>query len=335
MSTPTSRGRHAFRAHVPRRRRGRAAQLFILLGLFWGTGVAIAAGGGARIGAFANLEPGGRGTALAGALGPIADDPSALHWNPAGLLDVAATGIEVTYADLFGLGLARHTCVFAAFPRMRRQARWEDGSVDTAPGRPKTSWGLGLQTTSVDLDPETYGEYDLALALAKRGTWDLAFAFVGHYLMVRSDLDATEASGYAFDLALARDVTRQVQASLVLRSLLSSLRWKDSDAEKLVRRVHLGVGWQPHPSLRVPAEILFELDGPRVEQLAAGAEWLPLGEVLALRGGLRWRDDGYESVLLPAAGAGLKWKHIAFDYGLALGRYELDATHRLGLRVRF
>lgn len=297
---------------------------------------AAADGGGAAVtGAFANLEPGGRGAALAGALGPVVDDPSAIHWNPARLLELSGSGMEITYADLFGLGLVHHTGVFLAWPRHKRTLSWDAGNVVAEISAPTLAWGLALQSTIVDLEPESYSEYDLAFAFAKRGSWEIAYSAVIHGLFVRSDLEETKATGFSLDLALARALGQGFEASLVLRALLSSLNWEGSENENLTPRVQAGLSWTLHPNLRIPVEATWDFKMQSFLQLAAGAEWLPVGKTLALRGGMRWRDDGDKAEIFPGAGLGLAWKQIVFDYGMAIGREELGETHRLSLRYEF
>jgi hypothetical protein len=290
---------------------------------------------GALTGAFANLEPGGRGAALAGALGPIVDSPVALHWNPAQLVAVERPTIEVTYADLFGLGLVRHTGAFLTLPGFKPALSWKAGNLAAPAAPPISAWGLGVQSTWVDLDPDAYIEYDLALGYARRSGWGFTCAVASHLLFVRSDVEEVSASGFAFDLALARPVLPGLTGSLVLRSLFSSLSWEGADKETLTPRAHLGASWQILPTLAVPCEVIWDLEGTRLTQAAGGAEWYPTGAALVLRGGLRWRDDGSEAEILPAAGLGLAWRQIVFDYGLALGREGLGDTHRFDLRYRF
>jgi hypothetical protein len=292
-------------------------------------------GGQALSGAFAAPEPGGRAAALGGAGGPGVVDPAAIYWNPARLLENEQPGASVTYADLYGLGLVTHTGVFVALPQRPRHLSWSHGTLAGHPQEVASAWGFAIQATNVDLDPESYGEYDIALAHARRGLWGTGWAAVGHLLLVRSDLENVSATGYALDLALARPIVRSLDGSLVLRSLLSSLSWKATSSETMSRRVEAGLAWHPVAGLEIPVAGTWDLEIGGVIQAAGGIEWRPLGRTLALRGGLRWRDDGDESEIRPAGGIGLEWMKIAFDYGLAIGREELGDTHRLGLSYRF
>jgi hypothetical protein len=292
-------------------------------------------GGSALTGAFADPEPGGRAAGLAGALAPIVDDPSALHWNPARLLHVAGSGIMATYADLFGLGLVRQGSLFLAYPRFERVVTWKDGQVRNRPGKVTTVYGLGIQSTTVDLDPESYSEHDLSLGLARRGYLGLEYGFVGHALFVRSDLTEVRASGYALDVALSRPITARINGSLVLRSLLSSLSWDGGTSERLCPRAQVGISGALLDGLRIPVVATYDFDRQSLIQVSGGAEWFIAAGALALRAGLRWRDDGAEAELHGAVGAGLCWKDIVFDYGLATGREALGDTHRLSLRFQF
>lgn len=300
------------------------------------TAAATTAGGGSGLtGAFADLEPGGRAAALGGALGPLADDPSAIHYNPAQLLSLRNSGLAVTYADLYGLNLVHHTGVFLAFPRFAREASWTGGRVCEVEGPPSSVYGIAVQSTQIDLEPESYGEYDIALAVARAGKWGMRYGVAGHVLIVRSDLDDTDASGFSFDLGLAREITPQLQASLMLRSFWSALKWEDKDEETLVPRAQLGLAWRPTEALQIPAELVYDPERSHLQRMAGGVEWSPLGPALALRAGLRWIDDGDSSEILPAAGVGLQWHGVYFDYGMAFGRDELGDTHRFSLRYQF
>ncbi len=292
-------------------------------------------GGWALSGAFAAPEPGGRAAALGDAGGPGAADPAAIYWNAARLLENDRTGAAVTYADLYGLGLVSQTGVFVALPQRPRRLSWSDGRLQGELERPASAWGFAILATSVDLDRDAYAEYDLAVAHARRGPWDTGWAVTGHLLLVRSDLESVGASGYALDFALARPVARNLEASLVLRSLLSSLSWEGSGRETLTPRAEAGLCWRPLAGLAVPVVGAYDLDVDAWVQASGGVEWRPLGHTLALRGGLRWRDDGAEAQTLPAAGIGFEWMRITFDYGLAIGRDELGDTHRLGLGCQF
>lgn len=240
-----------------------------------------------------------------------------------------------TYADLYGLDLVHHTAVFVALPRYSRDVSWEGGAVADQRGRVTTTYGFGVQATQVDLMPESYGEYDLAFALARRGRWDFRYALAVHYLVMRSDLDEIGGSGWAFDLALAREVTAALDASVMLRSLWSSLKWDTGDDETLVPRAQFGLGWRPLAGVRVPVEVVYDLERSHLQRVSGGIEWRPVGPALALRAGLRHTDDGETTETLPSGGLGLAWRQVAFDYGTAIGRDELGDTHRFSLGYQF
>lgn len=314
----------------------RAAALLTVALLAAGAGPAWAADGGQAIsGAFAAPEPGGRAAALGGAGGPGAADPTATYWNAAGLLENIQSGATVTYADLYGLGLVSQTGVFVVLPQRPRRLTWSDGQLQGELEETTSAWGFAIQATNIDLDRDSYAEYDLGIAHARRGFWGTGWAVTGHLLVVRSDLAEVSATGYALDFALARPVVHSLEASLVLRSLLSSLSWEDSERETLTPRAEAGLCWRPRGALTIPVAGTYDLDVDALIQVSGGVEWRPLGRTLALRGGLRWRDDGNETKTHAAGGIGLEWMRIAFDYGLAIGREELGDTHRLGLSYQF
>jgi len=316
-----------------------AGSMLLALLLLLGAAATARAGDGnwAVTGAFADLEPGGRGTALGGALAPLVDDPTAVHWNPARLIAVRNRGLTATHADLFSLDLVHHAALFCAFPRGRHEVGWQEGRIQRRKGDVGSCFGFGLQATWVDLDPEpeAYAEYDLSLAYAARGWGGLAYGLAAHGLLVRSDLDGVGARGFSFDFALSRSLRPCLDASLVLRSLFSSLSWDQSSQDQLRPAAEAGLALRPHRTLAVPLTVSYDLEAAALYEAACGAEWRAIGRTLVLRGGLRWRDDGDEATLQSSAGAGLHWNEIGFDYGLAMGREELGETHRLSLHVTF
>lgn len=295
----------------------------------------VTAEAGPRTGAFADAEPGGRGAALGGAIIAVVDDPSALHWNPARLLAVDRPGMLVAYADLFGLGLVRQAALFLAYPLTPREVSWQTGSIREHPGETTMAYGFGLQSTIVDLDPELYTEYDIAVGFGRRGWEGLAYGVAGHLLLVDSELESVGATGFALDLALSRSLHERIDGSLVLRSLFSSLSWEGETSETLCPRAHLGFCGRLRDNWRIPVATIYDLERAELAQLSGGVEWQPAGPALTLRAGLRWRDDGTDAALRAAAGMGLRWRDVGFDYGLATGREELGDTHRLSLQLRF
>lgn len=322
-----------------RRRRTLRVAMLILCGLLAATGATPCAvagtGGGAIAGAFVDLEPGGRGAALAGALAPIVDDATALHWNPARLLALGDRAAAISYADLYGLGLVHHTALQVAWPRFGRSLSWEADRIVSRRTDVASAWGFGVQTTRVDLDPESYGEYDLTLAHARRGPWGLNWALAAHVLWVDADLEEVGASGYRLDLAFTRSLPFELTGALVVRSVLSRLSWDNERNETLPPVADVGCAAAPWQTLQVPLVMRFDLETSRLEHISLGAEWQPAGEALTLRGGLRSRDDGDETQLRASLGAGFAWRDVALDYGLAFDREELGETHRFGLHVRF
>jgi hypothetical protein len=332
-----SRGSCGTAAGRARRSRfGFAAIGVVLVACAPALGIAQTATGGWGVtGAFGDMGAGARGAALAGALAPLVDDATAVYWNAARLPDLSGPAIAVDYADLFGLGLVRHTSVFVAWPRGERSLAWEQGRIRAVREHAASAFGLGVSAARVDLDPEFYADYDVALAYARRGPWSVRWGLTGHALFVRSDLDGVGASGFAGDLALARRVGARVEAALVLHAIFSRIDWDNGVRESRRPTARLACAATLRPGLRVPLAALWDLDTGKWVESAAGAEWAVHGETLTLRAGARLRDDGDATRLLAAFGAGLRWEELGFDYALALEREELGSTHRFCVNYRF
>ncbi len=299
--------------------------------LFAATACRAGEGGAATTGAFADLEPGGRGTALAGAYAALVDEAAAVHWNPARLLFASRPAISTTYADLFGLGLVRHVAAFVVLPLRAHPVTWEEGALHRRLGDVQAAVGIGVQSTQVDLDPETYAEYDLALAYARRGWGALDWGATAHLLLAHSDLSEVSASGAACDLALGHAIGSHLYGTCVLHSLFSSVGWQGGTQVSLRPTAVAGVNARVRSDLDFPVALTYDIERAALSQAALGAEWRLVGGALSLRAGMRWRDDGAAAEWRGAAGLGLHWKEVSFDYGLAVGPDELGDTHRFGL----
>ncbi len=295
---------------------------------------------GAIVASFADLEPGGRGAGLAGAFSPVVNDASALYWNPARLIEVRQGSLSATYADLFSLDLVHNTSVFVAFPVYSPHPSWSDGEIREEGIKPFMTWGVGLVSTSVDLDPENYHENDIAFGFGRQGRFGFSYGLVAHYLTVGSDVQQTEddklkASGYSLDLAISRSLHPTLSLSVVLKSLTSSLSHDNASKETLVPRAICGFNWSPAGNLNIPVALVYNMESNLLRQFSGGVEWSPAGDIFTVRGGLRWRDGGKESEIFPGAGLSFHLNPVTFDYGFAAGREELGDTHRLGLGLLF
>jgi len=271
---------------------------------------------------------GERALALGGTYVAVADDPTAVIWNPAGLATLDRTAFYASSTNLIGLGFSERLGV-AALPS------WKLGTI-----------GLSFRHFGVDGieqrdDRGTLGDPDLSdseneimLGYGRSfGTaWQLGIAakyqqqdFAG-YNDGALGLDAGLLFQPLRAMGLTSALARNLNLGLAVRNVLEPTMRLDSDSVADPTGVRCGTALTT--VLGKNASLLLTADLDKTSgmdnRLHAGAE-LTLLNTLALRCGT---GDG-----MFTAGAGLRYDGLKFDYA-----YEdniLGDVHRFGLGMAF
>lgn len=286
-------------------------------------------------GAFPELEPSARTTALGGAWSVLSSGGEALYANPAGLLDLARPEFTASYCDLYGLGALRHSAAQLAWPRLGRHIEWEKGEIRNVSNAPpaRSAFGFGLTRLGAEFDSdETYDETQAALGFA--WTAPLHFRFGGTYrfLSASSSYENYGASGHALDLGFRRELAG-LEFGGFARNLVSHVNWDRGRDEELEPRLHLGVARRLWQRRLVPAvEVAFRGADAELETVGGAVVATPV-PALALIGGARRREDANGSQFEWSAGCGLHAGALSADYGLRSHHESLGDTHRFSLRV--
>lgn len=152
---------------------------------------------GVSSGTFLNLPVGARAVGMGGNFVGVADDPSAMYWNPAGIMQ--SEGASIGYS--FGLMFAgmQHHFVGASFPV---------GGKFKA-GVSAISYGSDdIEVTTMFEQEGTGGTYsarDLAMGVSFAGQLTDQFAFGVTGKLISLTLADQSASGVAFDVATLYD----------------------------------------------------------------------------------------------------------------------------------
>ena len=153
-------------------------------------------------GEFLNLGVGARAQGLGGAYGPLADDASAIYWNPAGLSGLVRPEVMFCHTQLFG-GLANHDFLGLAWPLSKRLSLglgWIRLGVDNIP---RFSYDVGTVSTGSFGDNEN-AVYLSAAFQRETAPWGkpLKLSAGGSVKIISNKLDDRQASGLGLDFGL-------------------------------------------------------------------------------------------------------------------------------------
>lgn len=271
---------------------------------------------------------GERALGLGGAYGAVADDATALFWNPAGLARSARVALQASHSDLIGLGFYE-----------------QQGSL-VLPGWRLGTFAIGLRRFGVDgiegrddqgtltADDLQDAESELSLGFG-RGlgkAWCLGAAFK----LQDQELAGASGSGMGLDLGIqcrplraagaTSALARGLSLGITLRNVIEpTIRLIDEDVpDPTSVRYAAAVGLPLGSATRLLVAADLVRTRGMDSRLHAGAE-LVLLDLLALRVGSNDR--------VLAAGAGLRWHSLAVDY--AFEDNVLEAVHRFGLGLAF
>jgi len=306
---------------------------------------AYAGGPGTSAASFLSLGFGARPLALGESFVAVADDASALHYNPAGLA--------------FGPGLAsrqspRRYEMLASHAMHVQDIRLSQFGFLARP------WGFSATHLSLDgierrtsetAQPEgSFGASDLLVGVSYgRRLTDLGLGLGVSGKYIKQTIGEFSASAYALDLgALYRLRSAPVSLGASLVNLGTKVRFVEQ-GYPLPLTVRLGAAYGMTP--KFPHALSLQLDMPRdnTPNLRLGLEYLGFGP-FALRAGYRTTSSSQRAAALGKAlgssapglsefygmfmGAGFRSKFGSMDYTL-LPYGELGNAHRFSFTVRF
>jgi len=274
----------------------------LTMGLLLVLSVATLADGIGAFSAFRN-GIGARALAMGGAFVAVADDATAVCWNPAGLAQLGDTRLAGMSTDLFGLGIThQYVGAVTSFANLGIGLGWEraaiDGQVVDGTG------GLGASFT--------WTEQAIVGSLAT-SVMDIAMAGANvKYYMADSGL-GDSASGFGFDLGLLVSLGDMFVIGVNAMDLAgSSLEW-DSGATDVVSGVYkAGLAMKLAEDMLVLAADV-DFDGSSLGDTHVGVEFNVIDE-LALRGGVVLTDDFQEYYFTVGAGINVAGLYVDAAY---------------------
>jgi len=280
---------------------------------------------GGQAGAFLRIPVGVRAVGLGNSFTAVADDISALYWNPGGLFQLKS----VTVGGMYSL---------------MSQDRIHNYISLIIPVKSVGTFALsGIQFGISDIDgwdeygnfTEKYDDSESAISLGFGkciGEW-FGLGFVIKYLS--HSLYHEKATGFGYDagiltnISLNSDILKSVHLGFMAQDIGSSIEWDTelSTKEKIPFTMRIGCALD-FKIKDEPLLITFDVSQTTNEEMLfhAGIEtWL--FNLLALRCGLNDEDVNF--------GASFRIKGFQIDYAYCPDILVSDATNRFGVQISF
>ncbi|MFH1619843.1 MAG: PorV/PorQ family protein [bacterium] len=295
---------------------------------------------------FLKIGVGARAVAMGGAFTAVADDPSALYWNPAGLVNNKDRSLSFSHNNYFQ-GLNQE---FLSYILPGKQI----GFLKNRAGFSGV-WGVGLNyfTTPKDIErrsglyendpiypissPEgTFRAYDTAFHLGYGHPVTPSLNVGSAVKFIKQTIDNTSGSTFALDLGALYDFTladRFFTAGLAVQNIGPGVKF-------ISKRFALPLNFKAGISHRLTysgALVSFDFNKPidNYPFFILGTDY-PLTGRLALRTGYRYRlyDNELGGWSGFSAGMGLLFSRFSFDYAFTpFG--DLGNSHRFSVAFRF
>ncbi|MBI5867741.1 MAG: PorV/PorQ family protein [candidate division Zixibacteria bacterium] len=269
-------------------------------------------------GNFLRFGVGARPLGMGNSFVAIADDATAVYWNPAGLVSGNIAEFFVSYANRFGVGI-RDVSLGFTLPTERRYrlgAAFVRTSVDgitrssraDADGRPIVEGSFG--------DSENAFILAMGYRLHRMISMGLATKFLLH------QLDTWSANGLGFDLGFMFTPVDAISLGLNVQNLNNPrMRWNtlERSYDNISTNVKAGCAVRLF-SRRLTVSLDADDSDVGGRVFHGGAEFHPTSYV-GVRGGLSGHD--------PTIGASLSWRRLRLDY--TFQAHELGDTYLISI----
>jgi len=319
-----------------------------LLSLLFLASSGFASGGGSSGAEFLRVAQGARPAALGENFTGLADDVTAVAWNPAGLARLK--GVELSAMHLNYLGDASHEFLAAGMPAGGWGAFALSGTYVSMKPFDYTQPGSGLPAGSASdllaalswgasagpLVPEEPWYRDLYVG----ATAKFIRRSLGGYTDAAGNPKTYAATAGALDLGALYQWRRDLTAGLAVQNLGTGISFLGDEKDPLPLAARLGVAWTvaEGPWLNAVAladAVMPSSGGGTLDQGVWGGAGLELriADVLSLRAGARQGADGFRAV----GGAGVSFAGVSLDLAyIPLGELGTGGTQgiRMGLTAK-
>ncbi|MHB9155380.1 MAG: PorV/PorQ family protein [Endomicrobiales bacterium] len=305
----------------------------------WSLNLGFAREDGGVPGAFLSFGAGARSLAMGKTFVGVADDASAVYWNPAGLTQLKTQDITALYASLYD----ETAYSFISYARPVAGS----GAIGIAVVN-LNSGGFQLRDEfNYDTGIASLNETAAIISYAKTLWYGSTAKGDGGRLSaginlkaVNQNIDSTGDTGYGMDLGLfwshcaaeseCGSILAPLSIGLSLQNVIAPSLKLRNEADTYPLGVTLGFGYRFFEEKLLLALDINQISGRQLK-MHLGGEYV-LNKLIAFRVGL----DETELT----SGLGFKWNNYSLDYAFAYhdawsANENLGISHRFGLTIKF
>lgn len=273
------------------------------------------------------IGAGSRALGMGRAYVSIADDASALYWNPAALRNVQQAQFQAMYLSLFG-DFADADYIYGGFAYPTLGA----GTFGAAFLRVGSTFD-GYDENSVPTGESGYSESELIVSYAfeAESKWLLGSLSTGASVKVdRINVDPFSSTGPGADLGFLwhPSFAHRFSLGVNFQNIVGADQKLDQATESTDRTILLGAGWDQVFSNGMAMRLTAQVDMPeRADATTQFGGEFSFAKYLAVRAGY---DDGFVSF-----GLGVFVSDFSFDYAMITREDEAGNAHPVTFTARF
>lgn len=270
-----------------------------------------AAGSGTTAASFLKIGVGARAAAMGDAFTALADDPTALYWNPAGLIKLKERQLSATYNVWFAEINQGYVSIGFPLSRGVLGSAINYVSMGNIEGRDEAGNPTG-----------SFGASDFSLCLGYANRFSDKFIFGLSGGMVQDTIAGDTKSAFLVSSGGLFEVSESLTLGVVLQNIGTKL---GSDPLPFIMKGGLAFRRR---ALTLAMDIVKPADNKIY--YCAGAEWW-IKDIIALRAGYKSNEDIGAGI---TAGIGFKRDKIQLDYAY-VPYGDLGSTHRVSFGMKF
>jgi long-subunit fatty acid transport protein len=286
------------------------------------TGFAVNPNAGTASAQFLKLGAGARASGMGEAFAGVADDATAIYWNPAGLSNLDSGSLSVMHATWFG-GINYEWAAYA-------QPVGNIGVLGV--GVQYLSYGALTKLDETGLEGGTFSPADMAASLSYAGNVG-GFGVGINLKYISMKIEAT-ATAYAADIGIQRKVGTSLTLGLAAQNMGSSLKFI-SEEDPMPLNIKFGGAY----AIADNWIAALDANSPNDDDitLGAGTEYVwALADKMGVAGRLGYTTVARDTGGLNGLTVGLGFTYEGYTVDYAYVPYgDLGDTQRISLSVKF